>query len=210
MAVMEAQQWCEKMENKQEMARDRRPAPVVQRAGAGHRRPPQGRHQLRQRPGRQGHQPIHEVLERAAPPIRSRATTPGSSRENIRWGKFEPRYRHQGAGRQGQPRGPLARGGQGRSAWPRRHPGRRRRAARRPSSTARCSIRTTPAPTSTASRSRRRRLIAVRGHRSGDRLPSVERGEFWREHAALAQGRAVGRARAPKRSRVGCRYATRP
>ena len=33
--------------------------------------------------------------------------------ENIRWGKFEPRHRRQGAGRQGQPRGPLARGRQG-------------------------------------------------------------------------------------------------
>ena len=33
--------------------------------------------------------------------------------EDIRWGKFEPGYRHQGADRQGQPRGPLARGRQG-------------------------------------------------------------------------------------------------
>ena len=33
--------------------------------------------------------------------------------EDIRWGKFAPGDRHQGAGRQGQPRGSLARGGKG-------------------------------------------------------------------------------------------------
>ena len=33
MAVMEAQQWCEKMENKEELADHHRQAPVVQRAG---------------------------------------------------------------------------------------------------------------------------------------------------------------------------------
>ena len=73
--------------------------------------------------------------------------------EDIRWGKFEPGYRHQGADRQGQPRGPVARGGQGRSASrpPTSRP--RPRAARRPSSTARCSIRKIPRPTSRASRS---------------------------------------------------------
>ena len=40
--------------------------------------------------------------------------------ENIRWGKFAARHRHQGAGRPGEPRGPLARGRQG----PRRRGGR--------------------------------------------------------------------------------------
>ena len=39
MAVMEAQQWCDKMENKEEIADDRRQAPMVQRAGRRHHRP---------------------------------------------------------------------------------------------------------------------------------------------------------------------------
>ncbi len=42
--------------------RDRRPPPVVQRSGRRHHRPRQRRHQLRQRPGREGHQAVHEVL----------------------------------------------------------------------------------------------------------------------------------------------------
>ena len=42
MAVMEAQQWCEKPENKQERRRDCRQAPMVQRAGRRHHRPRQG------------------------------------------------------------------------------------------------------------------------------------------------------------------------
>ena len=50
MATMEAQQWCEKVENKAGDGRDHRPPPVVQRAGARHHRPHQGRHQLRPRP----------------------------------------------------------------------------------------------------------------------------------------------------------------
>ena len=66
MAVMEAQQWCEKMENKAGARRRSsasasgstcRCADIIGRA--------QGRHQLRQRPRREGHQAVHEVLERA-------------------------------------------------------------------------------------------------------------------------------------------------
>ena len=48
--------------------------------------------------------------------------------ENIRWGKFEADDRHQGAGRQGEPRGPLARRRQG--AERRRRPTSRPRFAR--------------------------------------------------------------------------------
>ena len=61
--------------------RDRRPPPVVQRAGPRHHRPHQGRHQLRPRPHRQGHQPADEVLGREGRgrPIPGRASTPGSS-----------------------------------------------------------------------------------------------------------------------------------
>ena len=64
MAVMEAQQWCDKMENKEEMAEivGRRQwfnVPVADIIGRA-----QGRHQLRQRPRREGHQAVHEVLER--------------------------------------------------------------------------------------------------------------------------------------------------
>ena len=71
-------------------------------------------------------------------------------------GQVRARHRHQGAGRQGQPRGSLARGGQGPRRRRSRHSGLDRRAASRPSSTARSSIRTTRPPISTASRSRRR------------------------------------------------------
>ncbi len=42
MAVMEAQQWCEKMENKDELAQHHRQAPVVQRAAGRHRQSHQG------------------------------------------------------------------------------------------------------------------------------------------------------------------------
>ena len=47
MAVMEAQQWCDKMENKEEIADHRRPPAVVQRAGRRHHRTRTRRHQLR-------------------------------------------------------------------------------------------------------------------------------------------------------------------
>ena len=115
MAVMEAQQWCEQAENKDEMADDRRQAPVVQRAGRRHHRPAQGRHQLRQRPRREGHQAVHEVLERA------RLLSVQEPRHLVRHrghplGQVRADHRHQGAGRQGQPRGSLARCGQGLSA----------------------------------------------------------------------------------------------
>ena len=63
MAVMEAQMWCDEMANKDEMCPDPRQPPVVQRAAGRRARPPEGRHQLRQRPGRHRHRPRHEVLE---------------------------------------------------------------------------------------------------------------------------------------------------
>ena len=117
MAVMEAQQWCEKTENKDELADDRRQAAMVQRAGRRHHRPPQGRHQLRQRPRREGHQAIHEVLER--PRVLSlqepRRLVP---HRGYPLGQVRGHDRHQGAGRQGQPRRFLARGGQGPLASP--------------------------------------------------------------------------------------------
>ena len=64
MAVMEAQQWCDKMENKEELAtivgrRQWFNVPVADIIGRAARR-----HQLRPRPRREGHQAYHEVLER--------------------------------------------------------------------------------------------------------------------------------------------------
>ena len=47
MAVMEAQQWCEKMENREEARGDLRQAPVDQLPGRGHHRPRQGQVRLR-------------------------------------------------------------------------------------------------------------------------------------------------------------------
>ncbi len=73
--------------------------------------------------------------------------------EDIRWGKFEGDHGHQGAGRQGEPRGPLACRREGPRRRRRGHSGDAPRAARRPSSTARSSIRPTRRPTSRASRS---------------------------------------------------------
>ena len=55
-------------------------------------------------------------------------------------GQVRDRLRHQGADRQGQPRGSLARSRQGAGRSGRRYPDVERRAARRPSSTARSSI----------------------------------------------------------------------
>ena len=103
------------------------------------------------RQGRREQPAHHALLGRTSPPIRSRATISGFVTEDIRWGKFEAGYDTKALDRQGQPRGSLARGGQERSV-PRSHryPGRRRRAARKPSSTARCSIPTIPPPTSRA------------------------------------------------------------
>ncbi len=91
MAVMEAQQWADKMENRQALAeivgkRQWFNVPVADINDA-----PAGRHQLRQWPRGQGRQPLHEVLGRGRRGLYpGRASTPGSSRKIIRWGKFEP------------------------------------------------------------------------------------------------------------------------
>ncbi len=81
MAIMEAQQWCEKMENKQEMAEiiGRRqwfnvPVPDIIGRIKGDINYGHGR-------TAQGHQPAHEVLgqDRRGRPTPGRASTPGSS-----------------------------------------------------------------------------------------------------------------------------------
>ena len=81
MAVMEAQQWCDKLENKQEMAEIVGQAPVVQRAGRRHHRPRQGRLSTTASAGKWSRTAPqhHEVLERPRLLSRSRATTSGSS-----------------------------------------------------------------------------------------------------------------------------------
>ena len=65
MAVMEAQQWCDKPENHEELARDHAPSASGSTPGRGHHRPHQG--QVRLRHPRQGGRELaahHEVLER--------------------------------------------------------------------------------------------------------------------------------------------------
>ena len=64
--------------------------------------------------------------------------------ENLRWGKLPADLDIKALIEQGQPRGPVARGGQGHSASPRPTSRRAPRAASRPSSTARSSIRPIP------------------------------------------------------------------
>ena len=61
--------------------------------------------------------------------------------EGVRWGKFKADEDLNGAGREGQSRGPVARGRDRSSACRRRRSRSRRRAASRRSSTAKCSIR---------------------------------------------------------------------
>ncbi len=98
MAVMEAQQWCDKPANRAGDVGDRRPAAMVQRAGGRHHRPRQGRHQLRQRPRREGHQAIHEVL--AGPrvlPVQEPRRLVRHRRHPL--GQVRAGHRHQGAGR---------------------------------------------------------------------------------------------------------------
>ena len=143
MAVMEAQQWCDAMENKDEMAAIIGKRQWMNVPTRRHHRPPQGRHRLRQRPRRHRHRPLHEILEgRRVLPVQEprhlvprrehplgqvRARPPTSRRWSIRstariCGARRPRT----------------------SASPQpifRH---RRRAASRPSSTARSSIPTNP------------------------------------------------------------------
>ncbi len=113
MATMEAQQWCDKMENKQEMAEiiGRRqwfnvPVPdIIGRIKGdinyGHGRIAKGTNLLMKFWGETGD---------VSYPWKSLDTW--FVTENIRWGKFEPTTRHQGPGRQDQPHRPVARGGQ--------------------------------------------------------------------------------------------------
>ena len=119
--------------------RDHRQAPVVQRAGQRHDRPPQGQHRLRQRPRREGEQAIHEVLERVRllslqeprPVVRRRGHPLGqvrAQRPTSRPWSTRSTARTCGATRQRRSR----------CRRPRSRP--RPRAARRRSSTARCSI----------------------------------------------------------------------
>ena len=143
MAVMEAQQWCDKPENKPEVA-----AIVAKRQWFNCPWPTSSTASRATFDYGTG-----KVVEKSPHMMRfwqDFASYPFKSHdlwfvtEDIRWGKFEPERRCQGAGRQSEPRGSLARGGQGARAAGQRHSRPRPRAARRPSSTARCSIPTTP------------------------------------------------------------------
>ena len=112
MAVMEAQQWCESMDNKAEMADILGKRQWFNVPTEGRARPPQGRHQLWQRPRGQGHRPLYEVLERR------RLLSVQEPRHMVHdgkhpLGKSAGEHRHQGAGQPGEPRRHLARGRQG-------------------------------------------------------------------------------------------------
>ena len=122
---------------------DRRQAAMVQRAGRRHHRPRQGRHQLRQWPRREGHQAIHEVLAATTRPTRSRATTPGSSPRTSAGASSSRRltsrrWSTRSTARISGARPPKRSRFRPPTSRPRRH------AARRRSSTARCSIRPKP------------------------------------------------------------------
>ena len=80
MAVMEAQQWADKAENKEELATIMGKRQWINCPVEDVYRPRQG--QVRLRHSRQGRRELaahHEVLARSSPPIRSRATISGSS-----------------------------------------------------------------------------------------------------------------------------------
>ena len=124
MAVMEAQQWCEKMENKDELAaivgkRQWFNVPVADIIGRlkgdinyGNGRVAKGTKEY-----------MKFWSEHASYPFKSHDAW--FVTEDIRWGKFDGSTRRQGAGRQGEPRRPLARGGQGALGRGRRHSGHR-------------------------------------------------------------------------------------
>ena len=173
MAVMEAQQWCDKMENKQEMAeivgkRQWYNVPVADIIGRikGDINYGNGRDRHR-------HQPADEILGREGRDLVSLEEPRHlvHDREHP-LGQVPGHDRHQGDGRRHQPLRPLARSRQG----PRPRPICRRAtaAASRPSSTARPSIRRTRPPISTASRSRRCLTDAGRRRAAGRAIPSTE------------------------------------
>ena len=151
MAVMEAQQWCDKPGEPRGGRRDLRQAPMDQLPGRGHHRPHQGQVRLRH-PGKvvENTPAHHEVLERprllSVPEPR-----PVVPHRGHPLGQVRADDRRQGADQEGQPRGPVARGGQGARRAGRATSRPRPRAARRRSSTARSSIPTTRRPTSRAS-----------------------------------------------------------
>ena len=172
MAVMEAQQWCDEDGEQGRDGRDHRQAPVVQRAGRRHHRPHQGQLRLRHRQCREAAR-SDEVLGATTPPIRSRATTSGSSPRTSAGASSTPDYRHQGADRarstartSGATR-PRTLGVAGCAISRPRH-----RAARRPSSTARSSIRRTRRPTSKPRHQARRSLSVDADCRAG--APSIQ------------------------------------
>ena len=107
MAVMEAQQWCEKPENQRRGRHDLRQAAVDQLPRRRRHRSRQG--QLRLRHSRQ----VVENHRTSCGSGRDHASYPFQSHdlwfmtEDIRWGKYEAGFRQQGADRQGEPRRPL-------------------------------------------------------------------------------------------------------
>ena len=122
MAVMEAQQWCDAMENKDEMAaiigkRQWMNVPTADIIG-------RLKGDINYGNGRvaTGDRSLHEVLEgrRVLPVQEPRQLVP---RREHPLGQVRARHRHQGAGRSGQPRGPVARGGQGSRRRRSRHSG---------------------------------------------------------------------------------------
>ena len=139
MAVMEAQQWCDKMENKQEMAEiiGRRqwfnvPVPDIIGRIKGDINYGRGRVE-------KGTNLLHEVLGRAATsPIPWKSLDTWFVTENIRWGKFEPTIDIKALVDKTNREDLWREAAKALGVAGRRHPA--TAAARRPSSTARCSI----------------------------------------------------------------------
>ena len=167
MAVMEAQQWCEKMENKEELADNRRQAAMVQRARSptssaalkgdinyGNGRVEKGTKQYMKFWSEHASYPFKSHDEPGSSP-RTSAGASSSRRPTSRRWSTRSTARTSGAT---PPR---------RCRWPRPTFRPRPRAARRPSSTARCSIRKIRPPTSRASRSSASKCERVRAAFSG-------------------------------------------
>ena len=216
MAVMEAQQWCDKPENHEELAtimskRQWINAPVADILDRTKGKFDYGI------PGRWS-RTARSIMKFW---MRFRLLSVQEPRAVVRHrghplGQVRAGRRCQGADQEGQPRGHLARGGEGaQSSRPRKFR-RRPRAARRPSSTARSSIRKTRAPISRACDQTRRNVMTSGPPRG---RPVLIRGrETLHEHAA-GQGRtgdatlppatATVLPLEPKRPPLSSRIATR-
>ena len=92
MAVMEAQQWCEKPENREEVAAIMRQAAMDQLPGRGRHRSRQGQVRLRHRQGGRELAAHHAVLGAIIASYPFQSHDLWFMTEDIRWGKYEPGF----------------------------------------------------------------------------------------------------------------------